>query len=171
MVGGFLFRKYGSSGDNGASATSSESSKTASNALDPAFQKANVLRNLAESLHVLLTSGTGGRPDWNTIKSGEVGSCDEIRVHLEEVRRTIKLNHPAAKEATPQVIKLTQQGIGVSIPCYTCPRPRRSHPKAGVFGLLSGRVAHGERESTAPREGTATSLRTSGACAAGCYGS
>lgn len=82
---------------------------------NPGYQKASMLRELAESLHILLTSGTNGAPNWNAVKATDGTGCIDIRVQFEEVLASINRSGPESGRTTVKAAALAQHGIGVSI--------------------------------------------------------
>ncbi|KAI0644338.1 hypothetical protein C8Q79DRAFT_141228 [Trametes meyenii] len=80
--------------------------------LDPAYQKASTLRELAEGLVSLLTSGTGGGPDWSTIKGSDgLDGCTGIRVSFEQALRDLGRAGKHVGAATQEAIDFAKQGI------------------------------------------------------------
>ncbi|KAI0666903.1 hypothetical protein C8Q78DRAFT_1082786 [Trametes maxima] len=80
--------------------------------LDPAYQKASTLRELAEGLVSLLTSGSGGGPDWTTIKGSDgLDGCTGIRVSFEQALRDLGRAGKHVGAATQEAIDFAKQGI------------------------------------------------------------
>ncbi|TBU23615.1 hypothetical protein BD311DRAFT_768173 [Dichomitus squalens] len=81
---------------------------------DPGFQKASMLRELAESLHILLTCGPNSTPSWNAVKASDGTGCIDIRVKFEEVLASIKRGDPKNGRATAKAATLAERGIEYS---------------------------------------------------------
>nr|VWO97729.1 Non-specific serine/threonine protein kinase (EC [Ganoderma boninense] len=97
---------------SGSTAPSSQpSAPSRAAAHDPGYQKASMLRKLAESLHILLTSGTNGAPNWNAVKAADGTGCTDIRVQFEEVLASINRSDPQRGRTTVKAAELTQHGI------------------------------------------------------------
>ncbi len=77
---------------------------------DPGYQRATALRTEAESLHVLLTVGPDGRPDWNSIKSHQSGGCMDIKVRCDQVIKSLQVHNRNAGRATRTAIELARRG-------------------------------------------------------------
>ena len=73
-----------------------------------------MLRELAESLHILLTSGTNGAPNWNAVKASDGTGCTDIRVRFEEVLASINRSDPERGRTTIKAAGLSQRGMEVS---------------------------------------------------------
>ncbi|KAI0793599.1 hypothetical protein C8Q74DRAFT_1314667 [Fomes fomentarius] len=87
-----------------------EPSIDVSDALDPGFQKASTLRYYAEMLDRLLVPREGGGQDWDAIRSYEPGGCRDVKVGLQEICKSIKLNHKHAGNATNTALNHAKKG-------------------------------------------------------------
>ena len=72
-----------------------------------------MLRELAESLQILLTSGPNGTPNWNAVKASDGTGCIDIRVRFEEVLASIKRSDPKNGRASAKAAGLAERGIEV----------------------------------------------------------
>ncbi|KAI0644313.1 hypothetical protein C8Q79DRAFT_140560 [Trametes meyenii] len=90
---------------------SSRSRPPAEDVSEPGYQKASILRTLADTLSSLLTSGKEGRPDWDAIKATDLKGCTGIKVGFEQVLRDLSGSKKKGGAPTVSAVDFATKGI------------------------------------------------------------
>lgn len=123
---------------------------------DPGYQRASALCAAAESLHVLLTAGTDGHLDWNSIKSHQSGGWLDIKVRCDKIRKSLPVNNRYAGRATNTAIGLARRGKDVSrcpLQCHLLIAPLMCNIAAACSEAGLGRPAREPEHHRAAYQG------------------